>query len=181
MNNCHTLHRYPLTELRSGFEECAYTLFVLVHAAAPSSRPDPLFDADLRNFKRRKDDYNAALAALGQPCARPWQKLRLPCQGKIVVTFSVEDMMAKAGNGSKWDLLLVGWEMELEHDVLLSLRASTRCLVPALAHQQFAATAQPSSASSITRQKARSRGFFDFCENKEMVYANMQSCFAVEE
>jgi hypothetical protein len=179
MNNCDTLHRYPLTALRSGFEECAYTLFVLVHAASPSSRPDPFFDADLRHFKRQRDDYNAALAALGQPCARPSQKLRLPGQGKIVVTFSVEDMIAKAGNGSEWDLLLVGWEMELVHDVLLSLRA-TRCLVPALAHQQFPATAQLSSASSITRQKARSRGFFDSCENNEMVYANMQSCFADE-
>ncbi len=181
MKKCDTLSSYPLSALRSGFEECAYTLFILVHATVtPSRHCDPLFDADVREFKRRRDDYNAALAALGQPSARPAQKLRLPGKGKIVVTFSVEDLAAKVADGSRWDLLLVGWEMEQEHDVLRSLRASARCFIPALAHQQFrpCTTAQP---SSVSRQNARSRGFFDFCENNEMVYAQMQSCFAAEE
>jgi hypothetical protein len=139
-----------------------------------------LFDADVREFKRRRDYYNAVLAALGQPSARPSQKLRLPGKGKIVVTFSVEDLAAKAADGSKWDVLLVGWEMEQEHDVLRSLRESARCCITALAHQHFQprGIAQP---SSVSRQIARYRGFFDFCENNEMVYTHMQSCCRISE
>ncbi len=196
---------------RSGFEECAYALFVLAHAATSPSgsrspsphqfqNPKPLiilnsiFDADAREFKRRRDDYNAVIAALGRSASRNAptplnqntipvtnaagsnQALRLPGDGLIVVTFTTEALVEKAGDGSKWDLLVVGWEVEEASNVLAMLRTA-RCLIPALAHQQFAPSGCPCPSLQTLRHAARSRGFWDFCENTERIYACVQSCF----
>lgn len=94
----------------------------------------------------------------------------------IVVTFSVEDLIARAGDGSKWDLLLVGWEAEGESDVLALLRAA-KCFIPALAHQQFPPSGSQRPSLASLRHAARARGFWDFCESKESIYACMQSSF----
>ncbi len=178
---------YAQAGSRTGFEECAYALFVLTHAAVSPASSSAIFDSDAREFKRRRDDYNAMLSAAGRPAARSSQKLRLPGKGKIVVTFSVDELLKKAGDGSKWDLLLVGWEVEEECDVMMQLR-SAKCFIPALAHQQFPAhrptstgtTTSAGSSLSSLRHKARARGFWDFCENNEAIYSRIQSCFEAE-
>ena len=176
---------YAQAARRSGFEESAYSLFMLAHAAMSPSGVDSTFDDDALEFKKRRDDYNAMLSALGRPCARPCQKLRLPGKGKIVVTFSMDDLLSKCGDGLKWDLLMVAWDVELELGVLQQLRSAANCLIPAVAYEHLRVTdaQQPqvqagSNMPRSARHQARSRGFWDFCENEEKIYKLIQSCFA---
>jgi hypothetical protein len=182
---------YARHNARTGFEECAYALFVLAHAALPAH--SSVFDDDARMFKRRRDDYDAVIAALGRPAARCRQKLRLPGRGKIVVTFNVEDLLKCAGDGSTWDLLLVAWEVETECNALDHLRTNSRCFMPALAYLQSNACPPPPSplssqaadkaaaaAAAALQKKARARGYWDFCEDSERIYALVQACFVAD-
>jgi hypothetical protein len=173
---------YIQASCRSGFEESAYSLFMITHAAmSPSGcSADPMFDADALDFKRRRDDYSAMVSALGRPSARPLQKLHLPGKGKIVVTFSMDDLLSKCGDGSKWDLLMVAWDFELEFGVLQKLRSTANCFIPSLAYVQSRAPApHPSTEQARSaRHQARSRGFWDFCDSEERLYECIQTCFA---
>lgn len=184
---------YAQHNARAGFEECAYALFVLAHAALSPAGARAVFDDDARQFKRRRDDYDAMIAALGQPAARCRQRLRLPGRGEIVVAFNVEDLLACAGDGSTWDLLLVAWELEIDCNVLDHLRSTRCCFMPALAYMQSNACQPPPSplssqaankaaaaAAAALQKKARSRGYWDFCEDSERIYALVQACFAAE-
>jgi hypothetical protein len=62
---------------------------------------------------------------------------------KLLSSFqwTIDDLLSKCGDGSKWDLLMVAWDFELEFGVQQKLRSTAYCCIPSLAYEQSRAPA----------------------------------------